>query len=115
MYIPGLGLGPEVEISHLIPATEGRPAVTELGERQSKKPCPGLRGGSRSGKTPSEDGVFTLTVTEFPRWSQRKGGQVPECEGLACLGEEIRLDPAISREPREVLSRESGTSGHLSS
>lgn len=56
-----------------------------------------------------------VLVEEIPRWSQRKGGQEPECEGLACLGEEIRLDPAVSREPREVLSGERGTSGHLSS
>lgn len=75
MYIPGLGPGPEVETSRLVPATEGRQAVTELGEPQSEKPCPGLRGGPRSGKTPSEEGVFTLTVTEFVRgYSGREGG-----------------------------------------
>lgn len=54
-------------------------------------------------------------MEEILRWSQRKGAQEPECEDLACLGKQIRLDPTVIREPWEVLSRESGTSGHLSS
>lgn len=57
----------------------------------------------------------SVLVEEILRWSQRKGAQEPECEGLACLGKQIRLDPTVTREPWEVLSRESGTSGHLSS
>lgn len=45
-------------------------------------------------------------VGKILRRTPRKGEQGPVCEGLESLGEELRLDPAVTREPWKVLREE---------